>query len=298
MASWPPRSWTRNTSGRTWRTAGSRSTSKNCRPEDLRGTYLYLEVRAERCHLLRTSVKYAPGGLALPEDGVIAPNRTLTAIRGVRVGHAQDLRQRTGCSVVLLTPPAMAFADARGGWPGTYDTAASDLGKTFIERHALLLTGGDVYGFDAAAGIGRLGGRAARREKVSSRWTTWSRTMSVAPPRVSGRRSVSSGRTRPSIMSNSPGSWSWRMTGLPSRSDPLTCRPMGTRSSDFARESRTVHESIIGPSMRCITWRCEKWRDPPFEESGRRRPSVGFLAFGNHELLILEQKKKEGVPDA
>ena len=49
----------------------------------------------------------------------------------------------------------MAFADARGGWPGTYDTAASDLGKTFIERHALLLTGGDVYGFDAVAGIRR-----------------------------------------------------------------------------------------------------------------------------------------------
>src|SRR5437762_3562563 len=141
MASWPPRSWTRNTSGRTWRTAASRSTSKNCRPEDLRGTYLYLEVRTERCHLLRTSVKYAPGGLALSEDGVIAPNRTLTAIRGVQVGHAEDLRRRTGCSVVLLTPPAMAFADARGGWPGTYDTAASDLGKTFIERHALLLTG-------------------------------------------------------------------------------------------------------------------------------------------------------------
>ena len=56
---------------------------------------------------------------------------------------------------MLLTPPAMAFADARGGWPGTYDTAASDLGKTFIERHALLLTGGDVYGFDAVAGIRR-----------------------------------------------------------------------------------------------------------------------------------------------
>ena len=49
----------------------------------------------------------------------------------------------------------MAFADARGGWPGTYDTAASDLGKTFIDRHALLLTGGDIYGFDAVAGIRR-----------------------------------------------------------------------------------------------------------------------------------------------
>src|SRR5207245_1168912 len=85
----------------------------------------------------------------------IAANSALTAIRGVRVGHAQDLRRRTGTTVVLLEPPAMAFADARGGWPGTYDTAASDLGKTFIERHALLLTGGDVYGFDAVRGIRR-----------------------------------------------------------------------------------------------------------------------------------------------
>src|SRR2546421_95477 len=85
----------------------------------------------------------------------MASNRTLTAIEGVRVGHAQDRRRRTGSTVVLLDPPAMAFADARGGWPGTYDTAASDLGKTFIDRHALLLTGGDVYGFDAVGGIRR-----------------------------------------------------------------------------------------------------------------------------------------------
>src|SRR3989441_7463291 len=85
----------------------------------------------------------------------IAANATLTAIRGVRVGHAHDLKRRTGTTVVLLEPPAMAFADARGGWPGTYDTAASDLGKTFIDRHALLLTGGDGYGFDAVRGIRR-----------------------------------------------------------------------------------------------------------------------------------------------
>src|SRR5439155_12378966 len=38
---------------------------------------------------------------------------------------------------------------------GPDDTAASDLGKTFIERPALLLPGGDVYGFDAVRGIRR-----------------------------------------------------------------------------------------------------------------------------------------------
>ncbi len=73
----------------------------------------------------------------------------------MRVGHATDLPHRTGTTVVLLDPPAMAFADTRGGWPGSFDTAASDLGKTFIDRHALFLTGGDIYGYDASIGIRR-----------------------------------------------------------------------------------------------------------------------------------------------
>ena len=71
------------------------------------------------------------------------------------MGHGQDRRRRTGTTVVLLQPPAIAFADPRGGCPGTYDTAVSNLGKTFIRQHALLLTGGDVYGFDAVRGIRR-----------------------------------------------------------------------------------------------------------------------------------------------
>jgi L-aminopeptidase/D-esterase-like protein len=54
-----------------------------------------------------------------------------------------------------VDPPAVSFADHRGGWPGSYDTAASDLGKTFLERHAFFLTGGDIYGYDAAIGIRR-----------------------------------------------------------------------------------------------------------------------------------------------
>lgn len=82
-------------------------------------------------------------------------NRTLTALAGVRVGHAQNLKRMTGTTVILLDPPVMAFADCRGGWPGSYDTAASNLGRTFIERHALFLTGGDIFGYDAARGIRR-----------------------------------------------------------------------------------------------------------------------------------------------
>jgi L-aminopeptidase/D-esterase-like protein len=82
-------------------------------------------------------------------------NLTLTALAGVRVGHARDLNHRTGTTVVLLKPPAMTFASIRGGWPGSYDTAGSELGRTFLSYHALFLTGGDVYGYDAAIGIRR-----------------------------------------------------------------------------------------------------------------------------------------------
>jgi len=82
-------------------------------------------------------------------------NPTVTALAGVQVGHAQDLKHRTGTTVVLLTPPAMAFAGIRGGWPGSYDTAGSDLGRTFFNYHALFLTGGDIYGYDASIGIRR-----------------------------------------------------------------------------------------------------------------------------------------------
>ncbi len=82
-------------------------------------------------------------------------NQTLTAVEGLKVGHAEDLQVRTGCTVVLFDPEADTACDARGGWPGTYDTHSIDIGKTFVKKHAVFLTGGDVFGFDAAIGIRR-----------------------------------------------------------------------------------------------------------------------------------------------
>lgn len=82
-------------------------------------------------------------------------NNTITAIDGVQVGHAERRRARTGCTVVLLSPPAEVACEARGGWPGTYDTHSIDVGKNFLSKHAIFLTGGDVFGFDCAAGIRR-----------------------------------------------------------------------------------------------------------------------------------------------
>ena len=80
-------------------------------------------------------------------------NETLTAVEGLRVGHARDRRERTGCTVVLLEPEAPVAIDARGGYPTTFDTHGIEIAKTYIKRHAIFLAGGDVFGLDAPAGI-------------------------------------------------------------------------------------------------------------------------------------------------
>ena len=79
----------------------------------------------------------------------------LTAIKGLKVGHAQNERAQTGCTVIRLEPEADVACEARGGWPGIYDTHSIDVRKTFVKKHAIFLTGGDVFGFDTAIGVRR-----------------------------------------------------------------------------------------------------------------------------------------------
>lgn len=82
-------------------------------------------------------------------------NGTITAIKGVKVGHSSSTRNMTGCTVLLMDHPSIAAVDSRGGWPGTYDTDSLGPAKTFFRKHAIFLVGGDVYGLNCAAGIQR-----------------------------------------------------------------------------------------------------------------------------------------------
>ncbi|MEM0270936.1 MAG: P1 family peptidase [Thermoprotei archaeon] len=77
----------------------------------------------------------------------------ITSVGGIRVGHAHSEEARTGVSVVLFDSDFPVAYEARGGWPGTYDTDSISVAKTFIRKHAIFLTGGDVFGFDCAIGI-------------------------------------------------------------------------------------------------------------------------------------------------
>ena len=80
-------------------------------------------------------------------------NQTLTAIDGIKVGHATDAAARTGCTVVLCPMGATAGVDVRGAAPGTRETEALRPGRLVQKAHAVLLTGGSAFGLDAAGGV-------------------------------------------------------------------------------------------------------------------------------------------------
>ncbi len=80
-------------------------------------------------------------------------NQTLTVIDGIQVGHATDLKARTGCTVILCPDGATAGVDVRGAAPGTRETESIRPGRLIQKVHAILLTGGSAFGLDAAGGV-------------------------------------------------------------------------------------------------------------------------------------------------
>ena len=80
-------------------------------------------------------------------------NQTLTAIDGIKVGHATDTTAWTGCTVILCPIGVTAGVDVRGAAPGTRETEALRPGRLVQKAHAVLLTGGSAFGLDAASGV-------------------------------------------------------------------------------------------------------------------------------------------------
>jgi L-aminopeptidase/D-esterase-like protein len=79
----------------------------------------------------------------------------ITAVPGIRVGHATDLAGMTGCTVVLCEKGAVGGVDQRGGAPGTRETDLLRPLHLVQEVHAVLLAGGSAYGLAAADGVMR-----------------------------------------------------------------------------------------------------------------------------------------------
>ena len=72
-----------------------------------------------------------------------------TDVPGIRVGHAEDPRVKTGVTLIVPDVPVVMAVDVRGGGPGTRETDALDP-SCLVERvHGLALAGGSVFGLAA-----------------------------------------------------------------------------------------------------------------------------------------------------
>lgn len=78
---------------------------------------------------------------------------TLTAIAGVRVGHAHDVDGVTGCTAILFDSRSRVNVSIAGGSPATYNIGALLNTWRGIGCDAIFLAGGSIYGLDAAAGV-------------------------------------------------------------------------------------------------------------------------------------------------
>jgi L-aminopeptidase/D-esterase-like protein len=76
-----------------------------------------------------------------------------TEIGGIRVGHAQDLKAATGCTVIISEEGTTVGVDVRGGAPGTRETDLLNPVNLVQKIHAIILAGGSAFGLDAAAGV-------------------------------------------------------------------------------------------------------------------------------------------------
>ena len=81
------------------------------------------------------------------------PRNLITDIGGLAVGQAEDLNALTGVTVILPESRAVAAVDVRGGAPGTRETDALEPHNLVDAVDAIVLSGGSVYGLDAAGGV-------------------------------------------------------------------------------------------------------------------------------------------------
>ena len=84
--------------------------------------------------------------------GQPGPLNLITDVAGLTVGNAEDRAALTGVTVVLPEAPAVAAADIRGGAPGTREMDALDPAALVDAIHGIVLSGGSVFGLDAASG--------------------------------------------------------------------------------------------------------------------------------------------------
>jgi len=91
--------------------------------------------------------------IALQGSSPARTNSTLTAVPGIKVGHATLAERPTGCTVVLIEKGAAAGVDVRGAAPATRDTDLLNPTKMVQQIFGVALSGGSLYGLSTGDGV-------------------------------------------------------------------------------------------------------------------------------------------------
>jgi D-aminopeptidase len=81
------------------------------------------------------------------------PRNLITDVAGLRVGHAHDVRLRSGVTVLTADRPFTAAVHVMGGAPGTRETDLLAPDRLVETVDALFLAGGSAFGLEAGAGV-------------------------------------------------------------------------------------------------------------------------------------------------
>jgi L-aminopeptidase/D-esterase-like protein len=76
-------------------------------------------------------------------------------IPGLKIGHAQDERALTGCTVLLVEQGMVAACEVRGGAVGERELETLRPGHLVERIHAVVFAGGSAFGLEAASGVMR-----------------------------------------------------------------------------------------------------------------------------------------------
>ncbi|PHQ71091.1 MAG: peptidase T4 [Sneathiella sp.] len=80
------------------------------------------------------------------------PKNLITDVDGIKIGNAEDQQVVTGVTAIVPVEGTVGAVDVRGGGPGTRETDALNP-DCLVERvDAIILSGGSVFGLDAASG--------------------------------------------------------------------------------------------------------------------------------------------------
>jgi len=80
-------------------------------------------------------------------------NNTLTALKGISVGHASNTEKLQGCTVVVFDKPYSTAYKSNGGTARTYDSGILDEGKSYNLKHALFISDGAMAGLETSVEV-------------------------------------------------------------------------------------------------------------------------------------------------